>query len=261
MLLPQNIAEKFIETGKSKAALPPFRAFLLSIMAGIFIAIAGVGATVGAAAVPAAAKLVSACIFPAGLAMVILAGSELFTGNSLMFISVLQKEIRFRSMLKNWLIVYVGNFVGALIIAFLAVYSDIFSAFSGTLAESVVSTAGNKASLDFGAALIRGILCNLLVCIAVWLATAADTAHGKIISLFFPIMIFVLCGFEHSVANMYYIPAGLLASLKYGIEFEGLSVASMFGNLIPVTIGNIIGGALMVALPYKLIYLGKAKKD
>ncbi|MFR6426104.1 MAG: formate/nitrite transporter family protein [Oscillospiraceae bacterium] len=143
---------------------------------------------------PSLAKLVSGCVFPAGLAMVIVAGSELFTGNNLMIMGVLSRVICARQMLRNWCVVYLGNFVGAALVAALCVLGHVFSAFDGRLAASVIAIAQTKAALPFGDAFVRGILCNFLVCIAVWMANAARTVGGKIAAVFFPIMAFVVCG-------------------------------------------------------------------
>jgi formate/nitrite transporter len=177
--------------------------------------------------------------------MVILAGSELFTGNNLMVISLLERKITLPQMLIAWLTVYVGNLVGAVLVAWLTVAGGTFGAYY----EALVATAAAKTSLTFGEAVLRGILCNVLVCVAVWMAMAAKEPAGKVLGLFFPIMVFVLCGFEHCVANMFYIPAGLMASVRYGVTAEGLTWGTFLGrNLLPVTIGNIIGGGGLGAL-------------
>ena len=217
---------------------------LLGMFAGAFIALAGVGATFGNVY---AGKLAGAMIFPAGLAMVVVAGSELFTGNNLMVVATLRREIKWRQMLKNWACVYIGNLIGALIVAVFVVGSGVLD----SVADTVVATASAKANLDFLEAVMRGVLCNFLVCIAVWMAFAAKTVSGKVIAVFLPVMLFVLCGFEHSVANMYYGPAGMLEAVRMGLT--GPTAAQfVVGNLIPVTIGNIIGGAGMVGVGYWL---------
>jgi formate/nitrite transporter len=216
--------------------MPKGKMFLLAVLAGLFIAVAGVGSLIGSTV---AGKLAGACIFPAGLAMVILAGSELFTGNNLMVISLLEKKITVSQLLTAWLVVYAGNLVGAMLVAWLAVAGGTFGAYY----EALIAAAAAKTSLAFEEAVLRGILCNVLVCVAVWMAMAAKEPAGKVLGLFFPIMVFVLCGFEHCVANMFYIPAGLMASARYGVTAEGLTWGTFLGrNLLPVTIGNIIGG-------------------
>ncbi len=262
MNTPLQIAENYITIGKGKTELPIIKTLLLAILAGFFIALAGVGATVAGVGIKSAsvAKFLGACIFPAGLAMVLIAGSELFTGNSLLVIPLLTREIKFAKMLRNWVLVYIGNFLGSLIISAFCTYGHVFSLFGNATAESVVNIAAAKVNMPFSDALIKGVLCNLLVCIAVWMAFSAKDTAGKIIGLFFPIMIFVLCGFEHSVANMYYIPAGILTAKEYGISAENLTWGAFFvRNLIPVTIGNIIGGGT-VGVFYWAIYLKKDKK-
>ena len=220
---PKEIANNYIAIGKGKVNTPVAKMFVLGILAGIFIAFGGVASTAAAVSIPLASvgKFLGACIFPGGLTMVLLAGSELFTGNCLL----------------------VNN----------------------GLAASMISTAAGKVSLSFGDAFLRGIACNFLVCIAVWISFAAKQVSSKIIGLFFPIMMFVLCGFEHSVANMYYIAAGIFAkgnaayleaATAAGADVSGLTWGAMFTkNLLPVTLGNIIGGAVLVGLAYWFVYL------
>lgn len=245
---PNEIARSFGELGVKKAGTPVPRAFLLAILAGMFIAFAGVGSTIAGAAVN---KLAGACVFPAGLAMVVIAGSELFTGDNLMVVSLLEKKITAGQLIRTLIVVYLGNLVGAALVAVLAVLG-------GTLdpwAEAAVAAAAAKASLPFAAALIRGVMCNILVCIAVWMAAAAKEPVGKIVGLYFPIMVFVLCGYEHCVANMYYLPAGILAAARAGLEAGGLTWGrALLGNLLPVSLGNLIGG-MGVGAAYWLAYL------
>ncbi len=266
---PAEVAENYIAVGKSKVNTPIGKMILLAVLAGAFIAMAGVGSTTVAVSVEQASlgKFLGACVFPAGLAMVLLAGSELFTGNNLLVIPLLQREIRFGGMLKNWGIVYIGNLIGALLVALAIVFSHEPDLFGSAEAVSMLSTAATKTSMSFLDAFIRGILCNFLVCIAVWISFAAKDVAGKIIGLFFPIMLFVLCGFEHSVANMYFIGCGLFAKMipdyanaaaAAGIDLDGLTWASFWTkNLIPVTLGNIVGGALCVGCVYWAVYLRK----
>ena len=237
MNTPKQIADSYIETGAAKAEQPKGRMFLLAVLAGMFIALAGVAASIGTAL---AGKLAGACIFPAGLAMVIVAGSELFTGNSLMVIPLLEKRITAGRMLAAWAVVYLGNMAGGVLTAALAVASG---ALDGC-AEAVTATAAAKCSLSFGGAFARGVLCNILVCTAVWMTMAAKDVTGKIAGLYMPVMAFVLCGFEHSIANMFYIPAGLFTLLRAGGEAGAVSWGAFFlKNLLPVTLGNVVGGA------------------
>lgn len=256
---PKEIALAYCAAGEAKTKMPALRVFVLAVFAGMFIALAGVGATIAAVSVEKAsvAKLVGALLFPAGLAMVIVAGSELFTGNNLLIVPVLAGRIRIGQMLKNWVIVYIGNLVGSLLVAGLCAGGNVFALFGGAAAESVIKTAAAKVGMGFGTAFIKGILCNFLVCIAVWMAFAAKTVPGKIMAVFFPVALFVLSGFEHSIANMYYISAGLFCG-----GAEGLTWGSMFlRNLLPVTLGNIVGGAGLVGCGYWCVYLKENKKN
>ncbi len=253
MLIPKEIADTVVEAGKKKAKLSAFKMILLGVFAGMFIALAGVGATLGNTY---GGKIAGACIFPAGLAMVVVAGSELFTGNNLMITALFKKKIRLKELLKNWALVFLGNFIGAILVAFLAVISGVLDGAS----DAVIATAANKFDLSFIEAFVRGILCNFLVCIAVWMAFGAETVTGKVMAVFFPIMLFVLCGFEHSVADMFYGPAGIFMAVRNGVDMEGLNFgAFLFQNLLPVTLGNIVGGAGLVGGGYYLAYLKNKK--
>lgn len=262
---PAEVAKNYIAIGKGKATNGFWKLLVLGMLAGAFIGLAGLGATTAAVSVASASvgKFLGACVFPCGLAMVLLAGSELFTGNNLIIIPVLTGDIKFVQMLRNWVIVYIGNLLGSIIVAFLAVYGhtgDLFGGVEGGLAAAMLSAANGKVNLAFGSAFIRGICCNFLVCIAVWISFAAKDVTGKFWGLFMPIMLFVLCGFEHCVANMYYIPAGLFVKAMYGVGNESLNWGSFFlKNLLPVSLGNIVGGAGLVGLPYWFIYLRQSK--
>lgn len=261
MLSPVQIANNYVDIGTHKTRLPVIKMLVLAIFAGMFIAFAGAAATIASSTIadPSSARIVNSLVFPAGLAMVMLAGSELFTGNSLIIMSVLEKRAKAAQMLKNWCVVYIGNLIGSLLVAVLFVYSHIPDMYSGALAQSFVNTASAKVSLHFSDAFLRGILCNILVCIAVWIALGALSAPGKIIGLYLPIAVFVLCGFEHCVANMFYIPAAIFITGEYGIAAEGLHWSSFFlHNLIPVTLGNLIGGAVIVGCGYWFTYLRQA---
>ena len=271
MNTPAGVAANYLNTGVYKVRLHFWKMLLLAIMAGAFIALAGVGASTASCLVegPSAAKLVSACVFPGGLAMVVLAGAELFTGNSLLVIPLLSRKVRFSGVLRSWAVVYLGNLIGALAVAALAVYSHQLGQFSGALAASAMSTAAAKCSLTFGDAFLRGMACNFLVCIAVWISFAARDVAGKIVGLYFPILLFVVAGFEHSVANMYYISVGLLArgnaacaaaASQAGLDLSALTWGNFFGaNLLPVTLGNIVGGCAVGVL-YWACYL-RGRKD
>ena len=260
MKSPADIAANYVSVGKGKAELPALKTFLLGIMAGAFIALGGLGSQIAScnAATASAGRMISSVVFPIGLFMVLVGGAELFTGNCLILVSVLAGKAKISGMLKNWVLVYFGNMVGGFIIAALAAFSHIYNFDNGNLATNVVNTAVTKANISFSDGLLRGILCNILVCMAVWCAFAADELAGKILALWLPVMLFIIGGYEHCVANMYFIPAGMLTSSLYGVPAEGLSLFGFFvTNLIPVTIGNIIGGAVCVGAMYYAIYLKK----
>lgn len=254
---PLEIAKKYIDIGIHKTMMSAFKMVLLGIFAGLFIAFAGTASTTASStiAVASVAKLVGAIVFPAGMAMVLIAGSELFTGNNLIVISVLEKKVPLRKMLKNWFFVYIGNFIGTLLVALLVTYGHTPDLFGEALAQAIVNAGAARTSLSFGDSFIRGILCNILVCIAVWMAVAAKQVPGKLLVSFWPVMLFVLCGFEHSVADMYFCLCALFTSSEYGITAETLTWGNFFThNLIPVTLGNIVGGVI-VGVGYWLAYL------
>ncbi|MCI1930769.1 MAG: formate/nitrite transporter family protein [Clostridia bacterium] len=273
---PKEIAQNYIAIGTEKTKISAGRMLWLGILAGMFIALAGVTSTIASATLEGSvAKIIGAILFPGGLAMVLIAGSELFTGNTLIIIPVLEKKVTVGSMLKNWVIVYIGNFLGSLLVSALLVYGNTFLKVlpNGVAGVAAIHTAVVKVNLPFSVAFIRGILCNFLVCIAVWMSFAAKDTAGKIIGLFFPIMIFVLCGFEHSVANMYFISAGLfangtgafadaIAKLHPSDNLTSLTwSAFIIKNLIPVTLGNIVGGSVLVGLGYWFTYIHKSEKQ
>lgn len=189
--------------------------------------------------------------------MVVLCGAELFTGNNLMIIGLLDGKIKLSGMLRNWIIVYIGNLAGSVLIALLINYSGLLENGGGMLGAVIVKTAASKTALSFGRAFVLGIMCNWIVCLAVWMSTGADTSIGKIFSILFCIGLFVISGFEHSVANMYLISAGIMASGNstfvdlLGTDISGLTVANFFiRNLLPVTLGNIAGGCGFVGIVY-----------
>lgn len=233
-------AEDYCAAAEKRVTQSLPRLLLLGALAGAFIAFAGVAASIGGAL---GGKLASATIFPIGLTMVLLAGSELFTGNCLFLMPLLRRNITAGHMLRNWVAVYLGNLLGSVAVAFLVVQCG---AMDG-IAEAAVAAAVTKAALPFGVALLRGVLCNFLVCLAVWMAFCAQSAGGKVVSLFGPIFLFVLCGFEHSVANMYYIPAGIFLA-----ENGEVTWLSLWQNLLPVTLGNMVGGCGLGGILYLL---------
>lgn len=242
----------------------------LSFIAGIFIALGAVASTVASfnlLADPSTiglGKLIQGLTFTPGLIFVLLAGAELFTGNNLMTIALFDKKISLKDLLKSWLVVYLGNFVGSLFTAFFIYKSGLWQMADNQLAARVILIANQKVNLGFMEGIILGMFCNFLVCLGVWMSFGAKDYQGKVISAFFPILAFVLSGFEHSVANMYYISAGIFAkNIPAFVEKTGLSGQELSNlnftnmvtkNLFPVTIGNIIGGAILVGLLYFIAY-------
>jgi formate/nitrite transporter len=269
---PKNIAETVAQTvGVAKATSPWLSVFVLGILAGAYIGFGGflfTSVTFDAAAKlgTGLSKLVGGAVFSVGLMLVVIAGGELFTGNNLMVSSVMSKEITFGTMMKRWGIVIVANFIGAMLVASLFYYSGLWKTGEGALGAAAVKIAYNKVSLTFVEALVRAIGCNWLVCLAVWMALAARQTIGKIFALFFPIMAFVALGFEHNIANMFFIPTGILFSrhlalpVAHGIDLNALTWPNfLLKNLLPVTIGNIIGGTVFVGMSYWGAYLRPAK--
>lgn len=245
---PKEIAQNYIKIGIDKTKLSILNMLLLGFLAGLFIGFAAVGCIFGVAY---ANKIMGAVIFAAGLCMVVIAGSELFTGNCLLIMPALTRDVGPLAILKNWLFVYIGNFIGSLFIAFLAAKSGVFSAENVFNTLSTIATS--KVELSFFGAFVKGIFCNILVCIAVWMAFAANNVSGKILAIFFPIFVFVLCGFEHSVANMTFIPCAIFSGID-GVSWSNF----LINNLLPVTLGNIVGGCL-VGFVYWAVFLSKKK--
>ena len=242
---PAEVCGNFLAVGERKAALPLDQMLVMAVLAGAFIALAGVASTWGSMLVEnlSLRRLIAGCVFPAGLAMVVLTGTELFTGNCLMSIALLDRRITLPAMLRNWCVVYVGNFIGAAAVAAMAVWGGVFAGKE----EFLIATAMGKI-MPVEQAVFRGILCNILVCLGVLMAAAATDAGGKVVSLFFPVAAFVMAGYEHSVANMYYLTAGVLA----GADLSAADI--VLRNLLPVTVGNIIGGAVILGGGYWYMY-------
>ena len=248
-LTPREIMIKQSEGSVAKAEGNLGKLFVLGMMAGAFIALgaqASLMASFNLTSDPATfgiGKVVMGAVFPVGLMMVVLCGAELFTGNCLMIIGTLDKKIRTSQMLRNWAIVYIGNLAGSLIIVLAIAYSGLWDSGAGLLGAMTVKTAAGKCGLSFGRAVVLGIFCNFLVCLAVWMAAGSQETIGKIFAIWFCIGLFIVSGFEHSVANMYFIPAGMLVSSpETAVSLSGF----LLNNLLPVTIGNMIGGALFV---------------
>jgi formate transporter len=273
---PKTIAETVASTiGVGKVTSPWFSVFVLGILAGAYIGFGGLLSTsvsfdLAARAGIGIQKLVAGAAFSLGLMLVVIAGAELFTGNNLMVSSVMSREITVKNMCQRWTLVFAANFAGSLLLAALFYSSGLWKSGGGALGSAAVAIGYAKVNLSFGEALVRGIGCNWLVCLAVWMALAARQTIGKIFAIFFPIMGFVAIGFEHCIANMYFIPAAILLNTYAGISAPlGFDPASLgwftflWKNLLPVTLGNIIGGAVFVGMSYWGAYLrpvGEAKK-
>ena len=239
-----------IETaGVAKAKLPVLQMLVLAMLAGAFI---GFGAAAYTAVMTGVdpnfgpARLLGGVIFSLGLILVIVGGAELFTGNALMVMAAVDRKISIQQLLRSWTVVYVGNLIGAASLAVVFGYSGLLDAQMGATA---VKLAEVKANIPLFEAIVRGALCNALVCLAIWLTFAARSVTGKILAIIWPISGFVLLGLEHSVANMYFFPQGWAAGAN-------VSFGAALANLAYVTVGNIIGGAIGVALAYRLAYLG-----
>ena len=272
-LLPPEIAQKAEAVGVQKTRMETGRLLALAVLAGAFIALGAMFATTVLAGADGVvpfgiSRFLSGLVFCLGLILVVVGGAELFTGNTLMVMAWAAGEVRLREMLRAWTIVYIGNFIGAVGTAALVFLSGQYLLGKGSVALVALTLALNKATLSFDHALFLGILCNVLVCLAVWLAFGARSTSDKVLAVLFPVSAFVVAGFEHSVANMYLVPLGLFikawapASLwtqlgSSAAAYDALTWPAFFVCLIPVTIGNIIGGGGLVGAVYWFIYLRK----
>lgn len=267
-LTPAQITQKAEDLGVTKTEMSFGRSFALSIMAGAFIAMGAMffSLVVGDPALPfAIQRVLSGFLFCLGLILVVVAGAELFTGNTMIVMTAASKRIKWSAVWKNWIVVFFGNFLGALVIVGLVFLSDMSAMNGGQVGQTMVSVAAGKMHADWLVLFAKGIMCNFLVCLGVWMAYASKTVADKILAVVFPITAFVACGFEHCVANMFFLPMGaLLASC--GIAPAGIDPASvnMLGalyNWSATVPGNIVGGALMVGMMYWFIYRKSKKKN
>ncbi len=271
---PAQVAEAVVNMGKTKASLPIVTMIIMGIFAGAYI---GFGAELctmvltgtAAKAGLGVAKLLGGAVFSVGLMLVVIGGAELFTGNNLMIVGMVSNKITAKEVAVNWFFVYVANFLGSMLLVYIMYKSNLWKAGANANATTALGIAVGKVNLQFGEAFFRAIGCNWLVCLAVWLAVAAKDVGGKILGIFFPIMAFVASGFEHCVANMYFIPYGIflkgdaaLAEIVagFGAKADLLTWKGFFvNNLIPVTLGNIVGGAIFVGFAYFLVFKKNCK--
>jgi len=287
-ILPATMAARAEESGVKRASLDPLTLLVLSVLAGAFISFGAIFATTvsagsiavasaeGAAAFSAGlpygiVRLLTGVVFCTGLILVVVAGAELFTGNNLIVMAWASGKVKTRDVLLNWTIAFIGNFAGAFMTAVLMFYTTQYTFGSGSVGLAALTTANAKTSLAFVPALTLGIMCNALVCLAVWMCYSARTTIDRVVTIVPPITAFVASGFEHSIANVYFIPIGLFIKAgapdsfwtsigKTASDFPALTWSNFFlGNLIPVTIGNIIGGSVMVGAVYWFVYLRKSQ--
>jgi formate transporter FocA len=271
-LLPPDMATKAEQIGVKKAGMNWVAMFVLAVLAGAFIALGAIFATTVVAGAGdklpyGLTRLLAGLVFTLGLILVIVGGAELFTGNTLIVMAWANRKVSTALVLKNWTIVYLGNFVGSVATAVLLFMSGQFTFGGGAVGAAALAAANTKVGFDFVQAIALGILCNVLVCLAVWLTFSARTTTDRILAIIPPISAFVAAGFEHSIANMYFIPIGLLIKSgapdsfwtsigKTAADYPNLTWERfLVNNLLPVTIGNIIGGAVMVGAVYWFVYL------
>ncbi len=258
---PKEIAARVEAIGVTKARLPLLSMATLGILAGGFIGLGALYFTVVTSDRQlgfAMSRIAGGVAFSLGLLLVVVAGAELFTGNTLMVMAWVARRISTGELLKDFAVIYVANFIGAFGLVVLVVLSGHWRMANGAVGRNAIEIAAAKASLPVGEALFRGVLCNVLVCLAVWLSLAGRSVIDKAVAIVFPISAFVAAGFEHSIANMYIIPLGILLRDRVPTEgvahLDGLNWWGLAQNLLPVTAGNVIGGSVMVALVYWLVY-------
>ncbi len=252
---PAEMARRVETVGVAKARLPLLPLATLALLAGAFIAFGALFYTVtvtGSVLGYGPTRLLGGVAFSLGLVLVVVGGAELFTGNALIVMAWADGKVGLAALLRNWGVAYAGNFLGAVATAVAVWQSGVLAAAGGAVAGTAIAIAEAKAALPFVEAFVRGVLCNALVCLAVWLTFSARRVAGKVLAIVFPITAFVALGFEHCVANMYLMPIGMLAGADLGL-------ADVAANLLPVTLGNIVGGGVFVGLVYYVVYVRPAK--
>ncbi len=258
---PNEIAEKVEQTGVAKAKLPLLPMFMLGVVAGGSIGLGALYYTIVASDASlgfAVSRVLGGLVFCLGLALVIVGGAELFTGNNLIVMAWANGRIKTVELLRNWVVVFIGNLVGGIIMAMLVFLSHYLDLNDGKVELAALSIAKAKIELPFIVAFFKGVMCNILVCLAVWLAMGGRSVTDKILAVLLPISAFVAAGFEHCVANMYFIPLGIIAAsmgkVPAAFDASSLTLGGAIHNLIPVTLGNIVGGSVLVGLVYFSIY-------
>ena len=249
---PAQIALRIESGGVAKANMPALKTATLGILAGAFISFGAMFYTLvitGSGLGFGPVRLLGGMAFSLGLILVLIGGAELFTGNNLIVMAWAERKVTTAQLLRNWGLVYLANFAGALGSVALFTLAGALELNGGAVGQTAARIAESKIALDPVTAFFRGVLCNTLVCLAVWLCFAAREVTGKVLAIVFPISAFVALGFEHSVANMYLIPLGMIAA------GNGIDVGAFLANLVPVTLGNVVGGSGLVALTYWLVYL------
>ena len=271
---PAQIIPKNIQAGITKATMPLGKMIMLGMLAGSFIALGGAASSVAAHNVSnvGLARLIMGAIFPVGLMMIVLVGGELFTGNCMIVMAVMDKKAVWTGYVRNLIVVYFSNLAGALIIDVLLLFSGQLEYSSGMMGAFAIKVAYGKVTISPLAGFTSGVLCNMLVCLAILMALAARDAAGKMLAVFFPIFAFVISGYEHCVANMYYIFMGILAKTNadyvqaakelYGYtdgDLNKLTVVGSLKNFVPVTLGNIVGGAILIGAACYLVQKQKSE--
>lgn len=272
-IMPPAMAVRAEESGVKRVSMDPLTVLVLSVLGGAFIAFGAIFATTvsaGSSELPyGVARLLSALVFPLGFILIVIGGAELFTGNNLTVMAWASGKVKIIAVLQNWAIVFVGNFIGAFMTALLMFYTTQYSFGAGSVGLAALSAAHAKTALAFIPAVTLGIMCNALVCLAAWMCYSARTTVDRVFTILLPVAAFVAAGFEHCIANIYYIPIGLFIKSgaqdsfwvsigKTAADFPSLTWTNFFvANLLPVTIGNVIGGSVMVAAVYWFVYLRK----
>ncbi|MFN0096033.1 MAG: formate/nitrite transporter family protein [Dehalococcoidia bacterium] len=270
LLVPQDVARACEAAGLRKASLPAPKLYMLAVLAGAFIALGAMFFTVvttGSVGGFGPTRMLGGLAFSLGLILVVLAGAELFTGNTMMVMAVAARRLSVGNMLRTWAIVYAGNFTGAIATAVLVRLSGHWEQGQAAVGGNAIRVAVLKADLSWTEALLLGVLCNALVALAIWLSLSARSFEGKLLAIIFPVTAFITAGFENSIANMYFIPMGImLRGEPSAVEASGLPAATVAelswldfaANLMPVTVGNILGGTVLIWGVYWVIYLWRA---